>query len=111
LYFFKLTEAFGTLSADKLREKAGKAAGLSAGQGIGNFCVTGSHSDRVDRAKRFQPAAFSALCVKGLCGKEAFLLTDLFTCCLFFIGVHEVAALSFLVHFCIQTKRTSVTII
>jgi hypothetical protein len=78
LYFLKLTEVFGTPSADKLRAKAGKAAGLSAGQGIGNFCVTGSHSDRVYRAKRFQPAAFAALCVKGLCDKEAFLLTDFF---------------------------------
>jgi len=32
---------FGFPSADKLREKAEKTAGLCVGQGIGNFCIQG----------------------------------------------------------------------
>jgi len=56
----------GFPSADKLREKAEKTAGLCVGQGIGNFCIAGSANRKGLKAKRFQPAVFSALCVKGL---------------------------------------------
>jgi len=60
----------GFPSADKLREKAEKTAGLCAGQGIGSFCITGSANRKGLKAKRFQPAVFSALCVKGQCAKK-----------------------------------------
>jgi len=48
----------GFPSADKLREKAEKTAGLCAGQGIGNFCIAGSATERVSKQKDSSPQFF-----------------------------------------------------
>jgi len=81
---------YGVPSADKLRAKAENVAGLCAGQGIGSFCITGYKSGKGGPAKKFQPATFSALCVKGPVRQRSIS-----------------ADLIFLVTFCIKTKSNS----
>jgi len=48
----------GVVSAEKLRAKSKNAAGLCAGQGIGNFCIAGSASERVIGQKDSSPQRF-----------------------------------------------------
>jgi len=62
-------------SADKLRAKAEKTAGLKRRAGHRKFLHCRVFARKGHQAKRFQPAVFWALCVKGLARNEAFLLT------------------------------------
>ena len=70
-------------------------------QGIGNICRRAGQKQvcrpKAHKAGQLFPAqVLQDLQRKGLCGKEAFLLTLSYSrVVLFFIGVHEIAALSF----------------